>query len=244
MAGSLLPLYPQTYLDKSLRHLLSELPECLFLGGRCWSLLLFLASLKILGDCTVSVFLLHVLQERPAVYGQSWALWTRAWFIPWRYYDGECVTLSRSRRVLKHAQKILTRRAWCQRSGDGEGGKGLSKLLGKLRNGTESQFSDQAASKFHRHSSHQGSRQQGSPCEPWKVPLAGRGVLLAGREKTFLNSLTPSDKITTVQTSRSCNKVLSSHRGDVRSCLLWAGFLFLVCYVKSQKDFPFALQYC
>lgn len=92
--------------------------------------------------------------------------------------------------------------------------------------------------------SHQGSRQQGLPCEPWKVPLAGQGVLLAGREKTFLNSLTPSDKITTVQTSRSCNKVLSSHRGDVRSCLLWAGFLFLVCYVKSQKDFPFALQHC
>lgn len=76
------------------------------------------------------------------------------------------------------------------------------------------------------------------------VSLAGWRALLAGREKTFLLSLILSDKITTVQTSCSCNKVLSSHRGNVRSGLWWAGFLFLVCCVKSQKDFLSALQYC
>lgn len=65
--------------------------------------------------------------------------------------------------------------------------------------------------------SHQGSRQQGSPCEPCKVFLAGWGALLAGREKTFLISLTLPDKITTVETSCSCNILLSSHRGDVRA---------------------------
>lgn len=92
--------------------------------------------------------------------------------------------------------------------------------------------------------SQKGRRQQGSPCEPCKVSLVGWGVLLAGREKTFLISLTLSKKITTVQTSCNCNKVLSSHRGDVKSGLWWAGLLFLECFVKSQKDFPFALQYC
>lgn len=117
--------------------------------------------------------------------------------------------------------------------GDGEGGRALSKLLGELRNGAESQGSDQADSKFHRHSFSWG-----------KVFLAGWGALLAGRVKTFLIRLALSDRITTVQTACSCNKVLSSHRGDVRSGLWWAGFLYLVCCVKSQKDFPFALRYC
>lgn len=123
----------------------------------------------------------------------------------------------------------------------GDGGRGLSKLLGRLRSGAESQVSDQADSKFYRHSFPSG--QQGSPSEPCSLP-AGWRALLAGREKTFLISLILSDKITTVQNSCSCNKVLSSHRGNVRSGLWWAGFLFLVRCVKIQKDFLFALQYC
>lgn len=129
---------------------------------------------------------------------------------------------------------------WIPR-GDGEGGKRLSKLLGEMRNGAESQVLTRVTPSFVDILSHQGSRQQGSPHEPCKVFLAGWGALVAGREKTFLISLTLSDKITTVQTSCSCNILLSSYRGDVRSGLWWAGFLFLVCCVKSQKDFPFAL---
>lgn len=85
----------------------------------------------------------------------------------------------------------------------------------------------------------QGSGHQGSPWELCKGSLADGGVLLAGREKTFLVSLTLADKITTVLTSCSCNKVLSSLRGG---CKIWslAGCfpsLDVLC-VKSQKDFP------
>lgn len=79
--------------------------------------------------------------------------------------------------------------------------------------------------------SQQGSRQQGSLRELCKVSLAGWGVLLAGTEKTFLVSLTLADMTTTVLTSCSYNKVLSSRRGDVRSDFWWAGFLLLVCFV-------------
>lgn len=70
----------------------------LFLGRKCWSFLLFLAPLKIPGDRTVSLCSrCTYCKEDWSVHSQSWALWSQACFIPWRYYDGVCVTPSKSR---------------------------------------------------------------------------------------------------------------------------------------------------
>lgn len=80
--------------------------RCIFLGSRCWSLLLFLKPLKILGDCTASVSLLHLLQQRPALWSKVSSL-TQACFIPWRY-DGESFTPSKSRWILKHMHKKVS----------------------------------------------------------------------------------------------------------------------------------------
>lgn len=122
--------------------------------------------------------------------------------------------------------------------GAGEGGRGLSELQGKLRNGAESQVSNRTASKFHRLS---------FPAGQWAAGLTPRVVQslsLAGREKTSLVSLTLADEITTVLTSCSHSKVLSSCTGDVRSDLWWLGFFFSWCALCKKSERFFLVFHC
>lgn len=104
MAGTLLPPYPHTYLDKSLRHCQScQMPffrkemlvSSAFLGT-------FKNTWRLHSICVLTAFTAGKTGYLRS--NQSWALWTQACFIPWRY-DGECVTPSKSRWILKHIHK-------------------------------------------------------------------------------------------------------------------------------------------
>lgn len=120
MAGTSLHLY-HAFGQKSAMTPAVWATRSLLLGSRCRSLLLFLAPLKIPGGC--AVFLCSCFtycREDGSVHGHSWGLWMQACFIPWRYYDGVCVTPSKSRWVLTHTRgKSLTGQAQCQGSGGG-----------------------------------------------------------------------------------------------------------------------------
>lgn len=225
--------------------------KSLLLGRRCWSFLLFLAPLKIPGDRTVCLCsCCTYCREDQLVPGHSWALWTRLALSLKALWCGVCVTPSKSRWVLTHThtkkRSGLTGAVsevwrWVPEGAE-EGGRGYLSCKMELSH----KFLTEPPPSFTDVLSQQDSGQQGSPCELSKVSLAGCGVLLAGRERTFLVSLTLADKITTVLTSWSCNKVLSSHRGNVRSDLWWAGFLLLGCFVwKVRKIFlSFSLRCC
>lgn len=116
-----------------------------------------------------------------------------------------CVTPSKSRWVLTHThtkkKSGLTGAVsevwrWVPEGAE-EGGRGYLSCKMELSH----KFLTEPPPSFTDVLSQQDSGQQGSPCELSKVSLAGCGVLLAGRERTFLVSLTLADKITTVLTS-------------------------------------------